>query len=54
MLHGELDEESNDMLWRGGAGAFSDGKLTTRIKDLRAERVIEMLADRRSAGGNTL
>lgn len=45
MLRGELDEESNVCFGAGGAGAFSDGKLTTRIKDLRAEHVIETLAD---------
>ncbi len=45
MRRGELDEESNVCFGAGGAGAFSDGKLTTRIKDRRAEHVIETLAD---------
>jgi uncharacterized FAD-dependent dehydrogenase len=42
--NGILDEESNVCFGAGGAGAFSDGKLTTRIKDMRAEYVIETLA----------
>lgn len=42
---GELDPESNVCFGAGGAGAFSDGKLVTRIKDARAERVLEILAD---------
>lgn len=41
---GVLDEESNVCFGAGGAGAFSDGKLTTRIKDMRAEHVIETLS----------
>lgn len=39
-----LDPESNIMFGEGGAGAFSDGKLTTRIKDPRAAEVLELLA----------
>ena len=39
----KLDPESNIMFGEGGAGAFSDGKLTTRIKDPLAELVIEEL-----------
>lgn len=39
-----LDTECNVMFGEGGAGSFSDGKLTTRIKDNRANRVIELLA----------
>lgn len=42
---GELDGESNVCFGAGGAGAFSDGKLVTRIKDPRAERVIEILEE---------
>ncbi len=41
---GVLNEESNVCFGAGGAGAFSDGKLTTRIKDMRAEYVIETLS----------
>ena len=40
---GPLDPESNVMFGEGGAGTFSDGKLTTRIKDPRAELVTETL-----------
>lgn len=39
----KLDPESNIMFGEGGAGAFSDGKLTTRIKDPRADIVVETL-----------
>jgi uncharacterized FAD-dependent dehydrogenase len=42
---GILDVESNVCFGAGGAGAFSDGKLTTRIKDPRTERVLKTLAD---------
>ena len=38
-----LDEESNVMFGEGGAGTFSDGKLTTRIKDPRGDVVLETL-----------
>ena len=38
-----LNTESNIMFGEGGAGAFSDGKLTTRIKDARAAMVLEIL-----------
>ncbi len=40
---GALSEESNVMFGEGGAGAFSDGKLTTRIKDPRSMDVLETL-----------
>ena len=43
--HGVLDEQSNVCFGAGGAGAFSDGKLTTRIKDMRTEHVLDVLAD---------
>lgn len=43
MSGGALDPESNIMFGEGGAGTFSDGKLTTRIKDPRAELVAETL-----------
>ncbi len=36
---GPLDTESNVQFGEGGAGAFSDGKLTTGIKDIRIEKV---------------
>lgn len=41
---GPLKPESNVQFGEGGAGTFSDGKLTTRIKDLRAKTVLELLA----------
>ena len=40
---GKLDTDSNIMFGEGGAGTFSDGKLTTRIKDARAELVTDAL-----------
>jgi uncharacterized FAD-dependent dehydrogenase len=36
---GELDEMSNVQFGEGGAGTFSDGKLTTGIKDSRINKV---------------
>ena len=41
---GALDEDSNIQFGEGGAGAFSDGKLTTGIKDVRCREVLETLA----------
>ncbi|MDZ5033988.1 hypothetical protein GNF81_14670, partial [Clostridium perfringens] len=40
---GELNTESNVQFGEGGAGAFSDGKLTTRIKDRRCDYVLRGL-----------
>ena len=40
---GQLDEGSNIQFGEGGAGAYSDGKLTTRIGDNRCELVLELL-----------
>ena len=37
----ELDPESNVQFGEGGAGTFSDGKLTTRIKNIRIHKVLE-------------
>jgi len=45
MRTGIPDSESNVCFGAGGAGAFSDGKLTSRIKDPRAEHVLQTLAD---------
>ena len=42
---GVHDEESNVLFGEGGAGAFSDGKLTTRIKDARISKVIQTFLD---------
>ena len=40
---GELVPESNVQFGEGGAGTFSDGKLTTRVKDPNARWVLEQL-----------
>ena len=36
-----LKENSNVQFGEGGAGTFSDGKLTTRVKDKRIYKVLE-------------
>ena len=41
---GELDERTNVQFGEGGAGTFSDGKLTTRINDSRCRFVLETFA----------
>lgn len=38
---GKLDPESNVQFGEGGAGTFSDGKLTTRIQDRRISDILE-------------
>ncbi|NTW06189.1 MAG: FAD-dependent oxidoreductase, partial [Peptococcaceae bacterium] len=38
---GELNLESNVQFGEGGAGTFSDGKLTTLIKDTRCRKILE-------------
>lgn len=40
---GKLKEDTNVQFGEGGAGTFSDGKLTTRIKDKRCDLVLEEL-----------
>ena len=40
---GELDPDSNVQFGEGGAGTFSDGKLTTGTKDERQRKVLEEL-----------
>lgn len=40
---GELDLQSNVQFGEGGAGAFSDGKLTTGTKDMRHRFILETL-----------
>lgn len=42
---GILDTESNVQFGEGGAGTFSDGKLTTGIKDVRIGYVFERLVE---------
>lgn len=37
---GELNTETNVQFGEGGAGTFSDGKLTTRINDSRCDKVL--------------
>ncbi|TYQ15894.1 UNVERIFIED_CONTAM: hypothetical protein Cloal_2390 [Acetivibrio alkalicellulosi] len=37
---GQLDQETNVQFGEGGAGTFSDGKLTTRINDRRSDIVL--------------
>ena len=39
---GELDVRTNIQFGEGGAGTFSDGKLTTRVNDRRMKSVLEM------------
>lgn len=42
---GTLDPESNVQFGEGGAGTFSDGKLTTRVKDPNCGWVLKQLVD---------
>ncbi len=42
---GELDPESNVQFGEGGAGTFSDGKLTTRIDDPLVGHVIDIFGE---------
>ena len=42
---GELNLESNVQFGEGGAGTFSDGKLTTRIKDKKCDYVLRELVN---------
>jgi len=42
-LHGKLNTECNIQFGEGGAGTFSDGKLTTGIKDKRIKWILEQL-----------
>ena len=44
-LTGELDANCNVQFGEGGAGTFSDGKLTTRIKDPLCRYVLERFVD---------
>ncbi|MDD7363585.1 MAG: FAD-binding protein [Peptoniphilus sp.] len=41
---GALDPESNVQFGEGGAGTFSDGKLTSRSKDARGRLVLELFS----------
>lgn len=42
---GRLDLSSNIQFGEGGAGTYSDGKLTTRINDARCQLVLDILRD---------
>lgn len=42
---GPVDPESNVQFGEGGAGTFSDGKLTTGIKDIRISKVVSELIE---------
>jgi len=42
---GALDTECNVQFGEGGAGAFSDGKLTTLIRDMRCRKVLQELVN---------
>lgn len=42
---GILNTESNVQFGEGGAGTFSDGKLTTRSKDTRCRKVLEEMVE---------
>ena len=42
--YGRLNPDSNVLFGEGGAGAFSDGKLTSRSKDWRRDDVLDRLA----------
>ena len=41
--NGILNEESNVQYGEGGAGTFSDGKLTSRIKDIKVNYILDEL-----------
>ncbi len=42
---GELDTESNIQFGAGGAGTFSDGKLVTRVGDVRVSYILNRFCD---------
>ena len=42
---GSLNEESNVQFGEGGAGTFSDGKLTSRSKDKRMSQIFDIFVD---------
>ncbi len=45
LLTRKFKNNSNVQFGEGGAGTFSDGKLTTRIKDIRCRKVLEELVN---------
>ncbi|MFA9560442.1 NAD(P)/FAD-dependent oxidoreductase [Evansella sp. AB-rgal1] len=48
--HGELDTDCNVQFGEGGAGTFSDGKLTTGIKNTRIPKVFNELVEAGAPG----
>ncbi|HAK74000.1 MAG TPA: hypothetical protein DCP36_11210, partial [Sporomusaceae bacterium] len=42
---GQFDPHSNVQFGEGGAGTFSDGKLTTRVNDPRMQQVLTVLVE---------
>ncbi|HIU63432.1 MAG TPA: NAD(P)/FAD-dependent oxidoreductase [Candidatus Avacidaminococcus intestinavium] len=42
---GAFDEESNVQFGEGGAGTFSDGKLTTRVNDPIMQKILKLFVD---------
>jgi uncharacterized protein len=45
MHRGELKEDSNICFGEGGAGTWSDGKLYTRVNDVRGRHVLETIVE---------
>lgn len=43
--NGVLNTDSNVQFGEGGAGTFSDGKLTTLINDIRCQKILEIFVD---------
>ncbi len=42
---GEINSESNVQFGEGGAGTFSDGKLTTRLRESRLDEVLDLFIE---------
>ncbi len=51
---GMLDPESNVQFGEGGAGTFSDGKMTTGIRDIRIRKVLGEFVGSRSRQQHTI
>src|SRR5690554_157456 len=45
MHRGELDTDSNICFGEGGAGTWSDGKLYTRVSDIRVRHILETIVE---------
>lgn len=45
MHRGELDPDSNICFGEGGAGTWSDGKLYTRVSDIRVRHILETIVE---------